>query len=141
MVWIKAFHIITMVAWFAGLFYLPRLWVYHAQTSDSISLARFKLMEYRLYYFIMLPAALITILLGILLISAAPEYYLHTRWMQAKLSLVLLLILFHLYCGKLLNDFKNDNNHHSALFYRYFNEFPTLMLIAIIILAEVRPSL
>lgn len=139
MSWIKAFHIIAMVAWFAGLFYLPRLFVYHAQASDAISLARFKIMEHRLYYFIMLPAALITLLLGIWLIGYAPDYYLHARWMQAKLILVLLLILFHLYCGKIKNDFKRDKNQHSTLFYRCFNEFPTLMLIAIVILAEVRP--
>lgn len=79
MAWIKAFHIIAMVAWFAGLFYLPRLFVYHAQASDAISIERFKTMEYRLYYFIMLPAAVITIILGILLISYSPEYYLHPR--------------------------------------------------------------
>jgi protoporphyrinogen IX oxidase len=137
--WIKAFHIIAMVAWFAGLFYLPRLFVYHAQANDAISLARFKIMEHKLYYFIMLPAALITLLLGIWLIGYAPDYYLHVRWMQAKLILVLLLILFHLYCGKIKNDFQHDKNQHSVLFYRYFNEFPTLILIAIVILAEVRP--
>jgi putative membrane protein len=139
MAWIKAFHIIAMVAWFAGLFYLPRLFVYHAQAKDAISLSRFKMMEHRLYYFIMLPAALITVFLGAWLISGSPAYYLHARWMQAKLNLVFFLILFHLYCGKVQNDFKNDKNQHSALFYRYFNEFPTLMLIAIVILAEVRP--
>ncbi|MES2142489.1 MAG: protoporphyrinogen oxidase HemJ [Pseudomonadota bacterium] len=139
MAWIKAFHIIAMVAWFAGLFYLPRLFVYHAQANDSLSIERFKIMEHRLYYFIMTPAALLTILLGILLISYSPNYYLHAHWMQAKLFFVLLLGIFHLYCGQLCKAFKRDNNQHCALFYRFLNEFPTLMLILIIICAEVRP--
>jgi putative membrane protein len=135
--WIKAFHVIGMVAWFAGLFYLPRLFVYHAQAKDSISLERFEVMERKLYYFIMTPAALITVILGMLLISYAPTYYLHARWMQAKLFCVLLLIIFHVYCGKLRNNFKK--NRHSAVFYRYLNEFPTLMLIAIVLFAEIKP--
>ncbi len=139
MLWIKAFHLIAMVAWFAGLFYLPRLFVYHAQARDSISVERFKIMEYRLYYFIMAPAALFTIILGGILISDSPKYYLQAHWMQAKLFFVLLLCIFHLYCGKLYKAFKRDNNQHSALFFRFLNEFPTLMLILIIILAEVRP--
>jgi len=139
MVWIKAFHIITMVAWFAGLFYLPRLFVYHAQAKDTVSLERFTIMEHRLYYLIMTPAAFITMILGALLISDSPAYYLHARWMQAKLFCVLLLIIFHLYCGTLQNDFKKKKNRRSALFYRYFNEIPTVMLMAIVILAEVRP--
>lgn len=139
MAWVKAFHIIAMVAWFAGLFYLPRLFVYHAQAHDAISLKRFKIMEHRLYYFIMLPAALITVLLGVWLITYSPAYYLHAGWMQAKLFCVLLLIIFHLYCGKICRDFKHDKNKHSSLFYRFFNEFPTLMLIIIILLAEIRP--
>ncbi|MDQ8039409.1 MAG: protoporphyrinogen oxidase HemJ [Rickettsiella sp.] len=140
MAWIKAFHIIAMVAWFAGLFYLPRLFVYHAQASDVVSIERFKIMECRLYYFIMAPAALLTILLGVLLIHYATAYYLHAQWMQAKLFFVLLLCIFHLYCGFLCKDFKHDRNHHSVLFYRLFNEFPTVMLMLIVILAEVRPT-
>jgi protoporphyrinogen IX oxidase len=139
MLWIKAFHIVAMVAWFSGLFYLPRLFVYHTQTEDYVSRERFKIMEYKLYYFIMFPAALITILLGIILVNDSPAYYLHAKWMQAKLFLVLLLLIFHLYCGKFLKDFHRDKNQHSARFYRWFNEFPTLLLIGIIILAEVRP--
>ncbi len=140
MVWIKAFHIIAMVAWFAGLFYLPRLFVYHAQALDRISLERFNMMEHRLYYFIMAPAAFITIALGILLLSHSPTYYLHARWMQAKLLCVLLLITFHLYCGKLHSDFKQEKNQHSALFYRFFNEFPTLVLVVITLLVEIKPD-
>lgn len=139
MAWIKAFHIIAMVAWFAGLFYLPRLFVYHAQAHDITSLERFKIMEHRLYYFIMLPAALLTVLLGVWLITYSTAYYLHAAWMQAKLVCVLLLSMFHLYCGKICRDFKQDKNKHSSLFYRFMNEFPTVMLISIILLAEIKP--
>lgn len=139
MIWIKAFHLIAMVAWFAGLFYLPRLFVYHAQAKDNISIERFNTMEQKLYYFIMMPAAFATLFFGVILFFDAPHYYLHARWMQAKLLLVLLLVIFHLYCGKLHNDFKHRKNKHSVLFYRYFNEFPTLILISTVILAEVKP--
>lgn len=139
MPWIKALHIIAMVAWFAGLFYLPRLFVYHADAKDKISIERFKLMEYRLYYYIMAPAALLTLFFGFILFSSAASYYATAIWMHLKLGLVVLLILFHLYCGKCLRNFKYDNNQHSSLFYRWLNEFPTLLLIAIVIVAEVHP--
>lgn len=139
MSFIKALHIIAMVAWFAGLFYLPRLFVYHADAKDKISIERFKLMEYRLYYYIMTPAALLTLFFGFILFSSAAHYYATATWMHLKLGLVTLLILFHLYCGKCLRDFKYDNNEHSTLFYRWLNEFPTLLLIAIVIIAEVHP--
>ena len=139
MPWIKALHIIAMVAWFAGLFYLPRLFVYHAATKDSISIERFKIMEHRLYYYIMAPAALLTLLFGFILFGFSADYYAQATWMHLKLGLVLVLILFHLYCGKCLHDFKHDKNPHSSLFYRWLNEFPTLLLIAIVIVAEVHP--
>lgn len=139
MPWIKALHIIAMVAWFAGLFYLPRLFVYHADAKDTISIERFKIMEHRLYYYIMLPAALLTLFFGFILMSFSANYYSHATWMHLKLGLVALLIIFHLYCGKCLHDFKLDNNHHSSLFYRWLNELPTLLLIAIVIIAEVQP--
>lgn len=139
MPWIKALHIISMVAWFAGLFYLPRLFVYHTDTKDEISIERFKLMEYRLYYYIMAPAALFTLLFGVILFSLSANYYATATWMHLKLGLVTLLILFHLYCGKCLRDFKYDNNQHSSLFYRWLNELPTLLLIAIVLITEIRP--
>ena len=138
--WIKALHLIAMVAWFAGLFYLPRLFVYHATADDTVSIERFKVMEYRLYYFIMLPAALLTVIFGFILFSFSAAYYSQAMWMHIKLILVCLLIIFHGYCGKLLKDFKHDKNKHSSLFYRCFNEFPTLLLIVIVILAEVQPG-
>lgn len=139
MPWIKALHIIAMVAWFAGLFYLPRLFVYHADAKDTISIERFKIMEHRLYYYIMLPAALLTLFFGFILLSFSANYYSHATWMHLKLGLVAILVIFHLYCGKCLHDFKQDNNHHSSLFYRWLNELPTLLLIAIVIIAEVQP--
>lgn len=137
--WFKAFHIIAMVAWFAGLFYLPRLFVYHSQAKDNVSIERFKVMEHRLYYAIMTPAAVLTILFGFILFSYAANYYAQARWMQVKLGFVSLLVIFHLYCGKLVTDFKQNQNKHSSLFYRWLNELPTLFLIAIVIMAEVQP--
>ncbi|TLY47834.1 MAG: protoporphyrinogen oxidase HemJ [Gammaproteobacteria bacterium] len=139
MSWIKAFHIIAMVAWFAGLFYLPRLFVYHADAKDQISIERFKIMEHRLYYYIMLPSAILTLLFGFILFSFSAHYYAQATWMHLKLGLVAVLILFHLYCGKCLADFKFDKNQHTSLFYRWLNELPTLLLIAIVIVAEVQP--
>jgi protoporphyrinogen IX oxidase len=138
--WIKAFHLIAMVAWFAGLFYLPRLFVYHADSQDKISHTRFKIMERRLYRGIMTPAAIVTIGLGFWLMSSNFDAYLSMGWMQAKLVLVGILIVFHLYCGVLRKQFEIDNNQHSSKFYRYLNEFPTLILIAVVILVVVKPA-
>jgi putative membrane protein len=139
LLWVKAFHIIAMVCWFAGLFYLPRLFVYHAQATDDISKERFIIMERRLYYGIMTPAAVITLLLGLWLLSANPAYYLISRWMQIKLVLVSLLVVYHLYCGHLKNVFKQNNNSYTHRFYRWLNEIPTILLIVIVILVTVRP--
>lgn len=139
MLWILAFHIIFMVAWFAGLFYLPRLFVYHAMSSDSISTERFKVMEHKLFFYIMTPAGILTTLFGIWLLTFNWYGYLAAYWMHAKLALVVLLWLYHLYCGKLLFAFKKDTNQYSQRFYRIFNEIPTLLLIAIVILVVVKP--
>ena len=136
---VKAFHIIALVAWFAGLFYLPRLFVYHAQALDIISIARFKVMERRLYYGITWPAALLTTVLGLVLISYSPAYYLKAGWMHAKFFLVILLWIYHLSCGHLGRKFARDENKHSSVFYRLFNEIPTVLLIAIVMLAVVKP--
>lgn len=136
---IKAFHLIAMVAWFAGLFYLPRLFVYHANAVDGISIERFKIMERRLYYGITWPSALLTTVLGILLISYNPSYYLKSAWMHAKLSLVVLLWVYHLACGYFLKQFAKDTNSKKANFYRVFNELPTLLLVGIVILVVVKP--
>ena len=141
MLLIKAFHLIAMVAWFAGMFYLPRLFVYHADSNDKISQDRFKIMERRLYRGIMAPAAITTIGLGVWLMSYNFSAYLSMGWMLAKLVLVGILIIFHLYCGILRKQFEADQNKHSSKFYRWLNEFPTLILIAVVILAVVKPAL
>ncbi len=139
MLWVKAFHIIFMVTWFAGLFYLPRLFVYHADAKDDASNQRFKIMERKLYYGITTPGAIITILLGFWLIHLMGYGILSLFWLQAKIALVTILVFYHLYCGRLVKDFKNDNNRHSHVWYRWFNEFPVIILIAVILLVELQP--
>lgn len=140
MAWVKAFHVVFMVTWFAGLFYLPRLFVYHASSDDLISSERFKIMERKLYFGIMTPGAILTIALGFwLLIDYAWAAYSKSGWLHAKLLLVLLLVIYHIYCGKWLRDFKRDRNKHTHVFYRWMNELPVLALIAIVILVIVRP--
>jgi putative membrane protein len=136
MLWVKSFHIIFMVTWFAGLFYLPRLYVYHALSDDAPSIARFKIMERKLFYGIMTPGGIITIALGLWLWLG---YGITGGWLMAKLALVAVLIVYHLYCGKLLLDFKHDRNTHSHVWYRWFNELPVLILIAVVILVVVKP--
>jgi len=140
MLWLKAFHIIFMVTWFAGLFYLPRLFVYHADSSDEISNERFKIMERKLFYGIMTPGGIITLLLGLwMLFDYAWVAYKSELWMQLKLSLVVVLIAYHAYCWKLVKDFKYDRNTRSHVWYRWFNEFPVLILVAVVIFVVVRP--
>ena len=136
MLWVKAAHIIFMVTWFAGLFYLPRLFVYHAMSEDVLSVERFKVMERKLYYGIMTPGALLTLLLGLWLWLG---YAIGGGWLHAKLALVALLIAYHLYCGKLLSDFKQDRNRHGSVFYRWLNELPVLLIIPIVVLVVVKP--
>tara|TARA_B100001059_G_C17437218_1_gene380876 strand:- start:173 stop:583 length:411 start_codon:yes stop_codon:yes gene_type:complete len=135
MLWIKAFHIIFMVTWFAGLFYLPRLFVYHAMSKDKISLERFVIMERKLFYGIMTPGGIITIILGFWLL----DYGYSGLWLNIKLLLVLLLVIYHGYCFKYLMDFKHNRNKHSHIFFRWFNEVPVILLIAIILLVELKP--
>ncbi|MEO8157292.1 MAG: CopD family protein [Betaproteobacteria bacterium] len=136
MLWIKSFHIIFMVTWFAGLFYLPRLFVYHAMSEDAVSRERFKIMERKLYYGIMTPGALLTIGFGTWLWLV---YDFHGGWLYAKLALVAMLVAYHVYCGKLLLDFKHDRDVHGHLFYRWLNELPVVALIAIVLLVELQP--
>ena len=139
MLWVKAWHIIFMVTWFSGLFYLPRLFVYHAMAQDEISNQRFKIMERKLFFGIATPGAIFTVLFGLWLISYNPQGYMHMAWMHAKLSCVALLIIYHLYLGKCLYSFKYDKNSHSHVFYRILNEVPVLFLVAIVILVIVKP--
>ena len=136
MLWIKSLHVIFMVTWFAGLFYLPRLFVYHAMSQDSISIERFKIMERKLFYGIMTPGGVLTVIFGLWMWLG---YGITGGWMHIKFALVVVLVSYHIYCGKLLNDFKNDRNTRSHVFYRWFNEFPVLLMIAIIMLVIVKP--
>jgi putative membrane protein len=137
--WLKALHIISMVCWFAGLFYLPRLFVYHATANDAISIERFKIMERKLYRYIMMPSMLLTLIFGVWMLSSSVAFYKTQAWMHAKLTLVVLLIGYHHICGAYVKKFAKDANTHSAKFYRWFNEVPSVLLIAIIILAVVKP--
>lgn len=139
MLWLKAFHIVFVVTWFAGLFYLPRLFVYHAVAKDPISIERFLLMERRLFI-LMSIGALLALTFGMAMIASAPEY-LHAAWLQAKLILVALLIGYHLWCGRLITALAHGRPTHSARWFRWFNEVPSLLLIAIVILAVVKPAL
>lgn len=140
MLYVKALHIVFMVTWFAGLFYLPRLFVYHAMAEDDISRERFKIMERKLYFGIMAPGAVLTIAFGVWLLVDYAWMAFHTSsWLITKFALLGILILYHLHCGKLLFDFKHDRNTHSHVFYRWYNEFPVILLIAIIILAVAKP--
>ena len=136
MLWIKALHIIFMVTWFSGLFYLPRLFVYHAMAEDAASRARFKIMERKLYRGIMAPGAILTLVFGTWLWLG---YGLTGAWLYAKLGVVVLLVAYHLYCGKLLADFAHDRNTKSHLWYRWFNEVPVVFLAAAVVLAVVKP--
>lgn len=140
MLWVKAFHIIFMVTWFAGLFYLPRLFVYHADCDDPISNARFKIMERKLFWGITTPGGILTIVFGYWLIKFIGPEIMGLLWMQLKMSLVLLLIGYHIWCGKLVFDFKHDRNTHSHVWYRWFNEAPVLILIAVVLLVELQPT-
>lgn len=136
MLWVKAFHIIFMVTWFAGLFYLPRLFVYHADTTDSISNERFKLMERRLMTMTNIGGAL-TLIFGIWLLLITS--WMGQGWLHAKLALVAVLFAYHHMCGRYAKAFREDRNKHSSRFYRMFNEAPSILLIAIVILAVVKP--
>jgi putative membrane protein len=135
MLWIKALHIIFMVTWFAGLFYLPRLFVYHATAEDAASKERFKVMERKLYWGIMAPGGILTLVFGAWLWS----YGFAGGWLHAKLGVVALVIAYHLYCGKLLADFARDRNTKSHLWYRWFNELPVVFLAAAVVVAVVKP--
>jgi len=135
MLWVKALHVFFVVTWFAGLFYLPRLFVYHAMTEDAAGRERFKIMERKLYYGIMAPGAVLTLVFGFWLL----DYGVAGKWLHAKLLLVGLVIGYHGWCGKLIHDFKHDRNTRSHVWYRWFNEVPAVLLALIVILAVVKP--
>jgi len=135
MLWIKALHIISVVTWFAGLFYLPRLFVYHAMAEDEPSRERFKVMERKLYWGIMAPGALLTVVFGGWLMSCG----ITGAWLHAKLAVVAVTIVYHVWCGKLLRDFARDANTKSHVWYRWFNEIPVILLAAAVVLVVVKP--
>jgi putative membrane protein len=138
--WLKALHLIFMVTWFAGLFYLPRLFVYHAMSEDEISKERFKIMERKLFFGIMTPGMILTFIFGIwMLADYAWVMYSKMGWLHVKLTLLVLLVAYHYFCYVWLMDFKHDRNQRSHVFYRWMNEVPVLFLVGIIILAVVKP--
>jgi protoporphyrinogen IX oxidase len=137
MLWIKSLHIVAFVSWYAGLFYLPRLFVYHAMASDPVGIERFKIMERRLYNGIMAPSAIVTIVTGVWLWLG---YGITGGWLYAKLALVAVIAAHHLWLGKLMRDFRDDRNRHGDVFYRWINEVPSLpALIAIVLLVVFKP--
>ncbi|WP_027330500.1 protoporphyrinogen oxidase HemJ [Marinimicrobium agarilyticum] len=139
MLWVKAFHLIAVVCWFAALFYLPRLFVYHAMSEDTTSRERFKVMERKLYRGIATPSLIATVLLGLWLSSGNWDYYRESGWYWLKMTLVAILVVYHFVCGQFLVQFREDRCQRSHVFFRWFNEFPVFLLIGIIILAVVKP--
>ena len=138
MLLVKSLHLIFMVTWMAGLLYLPRLFVYHALAEDRISIERFKLMERKLFWGIATPGAVLTIAFGLWLWLG--WFQGAGLWLHAKLALVALLIGYHVWCGKLMFDFRNERNAHGHVWYRWFNEIPVLILVAVVLLVVIKPS-
>lgn len=136
--WIKSFHLIAVIAWFAGLFYLPRLFVYHAMSTDQISKDRFKIMERKLYLGIMTPAGLTATLLGVWMIWLNPVL-LHAGWLHAKLCMIAALWVYHIYLNYLRHQFALNQNQHDHVFYRWINEIPTLVLLIVVPLTIIKP--
>lgn len=137
--WVLAFHIIAVICWFAALFYLPRLFVYHAMSEDSTSIERFKIMQRKLYRGIANPSMIATIVLGVWLVTMAPEAYLNQTWFQLKVALVLVLIGYHHMCLFHMKQLAEDHSEKSHIYFRVFNEVPVLFLVAIVILVVVQP--
>lgn len=137
MLWLKAFHVVSVVMWFAGLFYLPRLFVYHAVTTDAPGIERFQIMERRLFV-MMTIGGVLSAFFGISMLIAAPGF-LALGWIHAKFTLVAVLIGYHLWCHRLMSALRNGTNTHSQRWFRMFNEIPSVLLIAIVVLAVVKP--
>ena len=142
LLWLKGFHIVFMVTWFAGLFYLPRLFVYHAMATDIVSIDRFRIMERKLFWGIMTPGAVLTFVFGVWQMALLGGAWLRaSAWMHIKLALVAVLIGYHVYLGRLMRDFAADRNRHGHVFYRWLNEFPVLILVATVLLAVLKRPL
>ena len=141
MLWIKSFHIIAVICWFSGLFYLPRLFVYHAMAEDKISQDRFVIMERKLFWGITTPSAVATILLGAWLLIANWTYFMAWWWMHVKLGLVVVLVIYHIYCWWHMGKLRDGSNVRSHVFFRVFNELPVFLLIPIVLLIVIKPVL
>ncbi|MGD8174720.1 protoporphyrinogen oxidase HemJ [Marinimicrobium sp. ARAG 43.8] len=139
MLWVKAFHIIAIICWFAALFYLPRLFVYHAMSDDRPSRERFKIMERKLYRGIGTPSLVATVLLGLWLSHGQWDYYASSLWYWLKMTLVAVLVVYHFICGHFIRQFRDDRCQHGHVFFRWFNEFPVFLLVGIVILVVVKP--
>ncbi|MGI9251771.1 MAG: CopD family protein [Pseudohongiellaceae bacterium] len=141
MLWIKAFHVVAMVCWFSGLFYLPRLFVYHAMSEDEVSRQRFVVMERKLFWGITTPSAFATVFLGFWLLFANYQYFMAVPWMHWKLALVLVLVLYHVACWHYMIALRRGSDEHSHRFFRIFNELPVFLLLGIVVLVVVKPIL
>jgi putative membrane protein len=138
MLWLKALHIIFVVCWFAGLFYLPRILVYHAASEQAAVRAQLAIMARKLYRFVT-PIMIIALTLGLALIALNPDYYFSSYWMWLKLGGVAFLVAYHIQCGRYVREVNDNKNQHNHVFYRFFNEIPVLFLFAIVILAVLKP--
>ena len=138
MLWLRALHIIFVVCWFAGLFYLPRIFVYYAASEHRETRVQLAVMARRLYRFVT-PFMVLTVFFGVALISTNADYYLHATWMWLKLAGVSFLVLYHFQCGRYVKAINADSDDHSHVFYRFFNEVPVLFLFAIVFLVVLKP--
>ena len=136
----KALHLIAVISWMAGLLYLPRIFVYHTENQDEKQINKvFKIMEFKLYNYIMMPAMILSWIFGLILIGSIGFEQLHSTWLIIKLALVVVLTIYHFFLGNCLNKFKNDENKYSSRFFRIFNEIPTILLILIIFIVVFKP--
>ena len=138
MLWLRAFHIIFVVCWFAGLFYLPRIFVYFAASENSDTRQQLAVMARKLYRFVT-PFMVLAIAFGVGMISLAPQYYLNAGWLWLKLAGVAFLVVYHFQSGRYVKAINADSDHHSHVFYRFFNEVPVLFLFGIVFLAVLKP--
>jgi putative membrane protein len=138
MLWLKALHIIAVICWFAGIFYLPRIMVYYAASEHEETRRQLAVMAGKLYRFVT-PIAVIAIALGLALVIANPDYYLSATWLWLKLILVVALIAYHAYCGRLVQALANDKDEHTHVYFRVFNEVPVIFLVFIVLLAVLKP--
>jgi putative membrane protein len=141
MLWIKAFHIIAVICWFSAIFYLPRLYVYHVLSDDQISIDRFMVMESKLFWGIMTPSAVATVFLGGWLISLNPNYFFSATWMQLKLGFVCGLLVYHYLCWHYMMQLRENICDKTHRFFRFFNEVPVLVMVAVVLLVVIKPAI